>query len=101
MSSYGDGAVPPAQRRQSPSPENISLIKLPAYSPELNPIEKLWDVVKDRICNVRWKNLDALEAAITAVLRDYWTTPSLVRSLVGNGWMTLQANSSNPAVHAI
>jgi transposase len=82
-------------------PANVSLIKLPAYSPELNPIEKLWDVVKDRICNVRWKNLDALEAAITHVLREYWTTPSLVKSLVGEGWMALQANCSNLAVHAI
>jgi transposase len=34
---------------------NISLIRLPAYSPELNPIKKPWDVVKYRICNVRRK----------------------------------------------
>lgn len=79
-------------------PANISLIKLPAYSPELNPIEKLWDIVKDRICNQRWKNLDALQTAITGVLKEYWTKSELVRSLVGDGWMALQVNSSNPAV---
>lgn len=78
-------------------PKNLSLITLPPYSPELNAIEKLWDVVKDRICNGTWKNLCALEDAITAVLRDYWTTPSLVKSLFGEGWLYLSANSSNLA----
>ena len=31
-------------------PANIHVLTLPPYSPELNPIEKLWDIVKDKIC---------------------------------------------------
>ena len=27
---------------------NIHVLTLPPYSPELNPIEKLWDIVKDK-----------------------------------------------------
>lgn len=33
-------------------PDNISLIFLPPYSPELNPAEKMWRFIKDRISMV-------------------------------------------------
>ena len=81
-------------------PANVRVITLPAYSPELNPIEKLWDVVKDRICNRAWEDLEELMEAINAVLAEYWTTPSKVRSLIGNGWLLDTANASYPSVLA-
>lgn len=34
-------------------PENISLKSLPPYSPELNPIEKLWQWLKKHVCRNR------------------------------------------------
>ena len=79
----------------------MRVITLPAYSPELNPIEKLWDIIKDRICNRVWEDLEELTTAINVVLREYWTTPKLVRSLIGQGWLHTQANSSSPRVLAI
>ena len=82
-------------------PDNVRVITLPAYSPELNPIEKLWDIIKDRICNRVWEDLEELTTAINVVLREYWTTPKLVRSLIGQGWLHTQANSSSPRVLAI
>src|SRR6185295_1944442 len=39
-------------------PPRVEVITLPPYSPELNPIEKLWDVIKDRICNRVWPDLE-------------------------------------------
>jgi transposase len=79
-------------------PKRIKIITLPPYSPELNPIEKLWDVVKDRICNRVWGDLDELRTAIDVVLEEYWTTPELVRSLVGGGCVPAAANASNGLV---
>ena len=35
-------------------PENITLIGLPPYSPQLNPIENLWKVMRERF----FPNLD-------------------------------------------
>ena len=75
-------------------PERIHLVQLPAYSPELNPIERLWDVVKDQICNTIYKTLDEIEIAITEALRPYFEALLPARKLVGDGWMHAEANAS-------
>jgi transposase len=49
-------------------PENITLISLPPYSPELNPIENLWHYLKSHFWSNRvYEDFEALmEAAETA-----------------------------------
>jgi len=49
-------------------PENITLVQLPPYSPELNPIENLWHYLKSHFWSNRaYADYDALEqAAMTA-----------------------------------
>ena len=32
-------------------PDNVRVVSLPPYSPQLNPWEGLWDQVKDELCN--------------------------------------------------
>ena len=73
-------------------PERIHLLPLPPYSPELNPIEGLWDQVPDVTCNRRHESLDALEATLTAALRPLWETPTRVLSLIHH-WLHTQANA--------
>ena len=46
-------------------PKNLHLLPLPPYSPELNPIERLWDIAKDQICNRVFETLDAMEEKLT------------------------------------
>ena len=42
-------------------PKNISLLYLPPYSPELNPIERLWLWLKNRyLCNTIFKDVKEL-----------------------------------------
>jgi transposase len=41
-------------------PENIALIFLPPYSPELNPAEKVWAVIKRKFTNTLHKSLEEL-----------------------------------------
>jgi putative transposase len=49
-------------------PDNVTLLRLPAYSPELNPIENLWHYLKSHFwANRAYADYDALEqAAMTA-----------------------------------
>jgi transposase len=74
-------------------PARIHLLPLPPYSPELNPVEGLWDQTQDVTCNRRFANLDELEAALTQVLRPFWETPARVLSLVHH-WLHSQANAT-------
>jgi transposase len=79
-------------------PANVRIINLPPYSPELNPVEKLWDAVRDGICNRVFATLAHLEKALCVPLRRYWENPANVLSLLGQGWLHTQANASGPNV---
>jgi len=74
-------------------PDRIHLLPLPPYSPELNPIEGLWDQVQDVTCNRRHENLDDLEQTLTTALRPFWETPARVLSLIHH-WLRAQANAT-------
>jgi hypothetical protein len=75
-------------------PARIHLVPLPPYSPELNPVEAIGDVIKDRIANTLWKTLDDLEAAIGEELKPIYETAERVRSLVSHGWLVDQVNAT-------
>ena len=45
----------------SADPTMCSVVTLPAYSPELNPIEGLWDQIKGRLGNRVFDTLAELE----------------------------------------
>ena len=47
-------------------PDCITLLPLPPYSPELNPVERIWEYLKERYLSHRLlDDYDAIEAAIT------------------------------------
>ena len=75
-------------------PPRIHLLPLPPYSPELNPVEVIGDVIKDRIANTLWETLDALEEAMGQELRPIYETAERVRSLVSHHWLLDQVNDS-------
>lgn len=63
-----DGA--PAHRAKSLRvPERVTLVRLPAYTPELNPAEQLWPVVKEGVANESFKDLGALEKRVCRRVR--------------------------------
>jgi transposase len=46
-------------------PDNITLLYLPPYSPELNPKENLWDEIREKIFkNYALKSMDAVRAKL-------------------------------------
>lgn len=78
-------------------PANVRLVTLPPYSPELNPVEGLWDQLKDTLCNRVFATLADLEAALVGELRRFWQDARRVRSLIAD-WLLVQANASSTAI---
>ena len=52
-------------------PANVVPVFLPPYSPELNPIERLWRDLKDKLADVPAKTLAALSDAMCAIIQHY------------------------------
>lgn len=73
-------------------PARVHLVLLPPYSPELNPVEGVWDYAQDATCNRVFERLEQLQAAVTERLRPLWENPARVLSLVHH-WLHAQANS--------
>jgi putative transposase len=53
-------------------PKNISLIHLPPYSPELNPVEHIWDYIREQkgFNNHSFNSLDDVESQLMAALKE-------------------------------
>ena len=50
-------------------PENIYLIFLPPYSPELNPAEKVWWVIKDKMKCKTYKTIKELRQKLHQIMK--------------------------------
>ena len=63
-------------------PDNITLLYLPPYSPELNPKENLWDEIREKIFkNYALKSIDAVRAKLKQAILYIERNPKLVRSI--------------------
>ena len=63
-------------------PDNIKLLYLPPYSPELNPKENLWDEIREKIFkNYVLKSMDAVCAKLRQAILYIERNPKLVRSI--------------------
>ena len=89
------------QLKRHAVPARIHLLPLPPYSPELNPVEVIGDVIKDRIANTLWQTLEALETALGEELRPIYESADRVRQLVSHPWLVQQVNATAPENSAI
>lgn len=69
-------------------PEQIRLFPFPPYSPELNPVERLWDIVKDGVSNRVWESLEGLEEAMVTILEPFLLNTERVKQFLGDNWLT-------------
>ena len=73
---------------QLKAPENIYLLILPPYAPELNPIEHVWDELREKFFHNRvFDSLDALEEHLALALKTLETDPGTVNSIVTWPWL--------------
>lgn len=67
-------------------PDGIHLFPLPAYSPELQPAERLWTLTNEPIANRSFETLDDLEAMLIARCQVLLQQQDLIRGLTGFHW---------------
>ena len=69
-------------------PQNMTLLPFPAYSPELNPAEHVWDELREKwFYNFTFDSIGAVEDRLTDGLCDLENAPSLIQSLTGFDWI--------------
>ena len=72
-------------------PKNIVLLFLPPYSPELNPIERLWQHIKSKLTFSLLEDLEALKQNVADELLKL--TDSIVASITGYSYIVNAMNS--------
>lgn len=60
-------------------PKNLVLLPLPAYSPELNPMERVWEELKKILAWENFKDLEQLSEKVVQIIEQF--TPSILKSL--------------------
>lgn len=87
-----------SHRADIPWPAHVVPLPLPRYSPELNPAEQLFRVLRPKLANRIFATVAELEETIITHLQPYWEQPAVVQHLTGYPWWTTAINtmSSNP-----
>jgi transposase len=68
--------------------DNMTLLQLPPYAPELNPVEHLWDELREKFFhNLAFKSLDALEDQLEKGLNSLELDPLRCKSIVHWPWI--------------
>ncbi len=64
------------------TPSNVTVLRLPAYSPELNPVENLWHYLKSHFWSNRaYDDYEALEAAAVSAWRTAVLDAALIKTV--------------------
>lgn len=67
-------------------PANVVLHPLPSCTPELQPVEPLWPLVREGVANRNFDDLDSLEARLVERCRWLIDHPETVKAAVGFRW---------------
>lgn len=85
-----DGAGWHQPGRRLVVPDNISLLRLPPYAPELNPVENVWEYLRaNKLSMLVWDSYDAILHAC----RDAWNwliaDPKRIASITQRSWASV------------
>jgi hypothetical protein len=68
-------------------PDNITLLSLPPYSPELNPMENVWAYLRqNKLCAQVWDNYEDIVEACANAWRFLINDPDRIRSIGHRKW---------------
>ena len=68
-------------------PHNISLLPLPRYAPELNPVENVWEYLRQNWLSHRvWDSYEAVVAACCDAWNALMRSPEQIASITTRSW---------------
>jgi len=68
--------------------DNITLIPLPPYSPELNPMEQVWEWLKqNHLSNLTFNNYEDIVDRLSIAWNDFSNNVNLVKSMCCRQWI--------------
>src|SRR5260370_35735601 len=71
-------------------PDNVTLLGLPPYSPELNPVENVWEFLRKNKLALRvYDTYDAIVDACCDAWTDLIATPDRLASITKRRWADL------------
>jgi len=69
-------------------PKNMRLLPLPPYSPELNPMENVWDALREQSFHNRvFEGLDQMEAHLLSALQEIEKSPCITKAISDWPWI--------------
>lgn len=69
-------------------PLNIRIIEQPPYSPEVNPVENVWDDMREKFfCNKVFRDMNAVEHQMVEALIFLEHHPARLQSITGFPWI--------------
>lgn len=84
VSLFVDGAA--SHRSKLQLPVNVNLQLLPAYCPELNPVERFFEELRRVLANRIYGSLEEVEQVIEDKLQQYWQKPEMLSKLTDWHW---------------
>ena len=63
-------------------PDNIGLLRIPPYNPELNPCEQVWQYIKNRFKNRRFETMEELRTWLHEMVNKM--EKQTIKSITGN-----------------
>jgi putative transposase len=76
-------------RRYVDAHDWLSVVRLPAYAPELNPTEGVWSHVKRDLGNLAARGVDPLAATIRTLLKRLQYRPGLIDGFITETGLTI------------
>lgn len=68
-------------------PDNITLLPLPPHSPELNPVENVWQYLRQNWLSLKvWQDYPAIVEACCQAWSRFLAQPEVVQSVTTRTW---------------
>ena len=87
-----DGAGWHQTGQQLRVPDNITLIRLPPYAPELNPVELVWEYLRaNKLCRLVWNSYEEIVLACKQAWDFLINDPDRIASIGSREWAYVNA----------